>query len=289
LARIQSESVARRIKDSAGLEVELVIVRTRGDEAADVPIDRIGGQGAFVKEVQVAVLDGRADLAVHSAKDLPGETPPGLVLACVPERVDPRDGLVGATLASLSPGAVVATGSARRRAQLAWLRPDLTFTELRGNMRTRLDRARAAGAGVVALAALERLGLRGEVDDVLATTDVLPQVGQGALAVECREADEELRAALDAIDHRGAHREVLAERVFLAELGGGCTLPLAALAHRPEGGADRLHLDAMLASADGRVLLRAGDEGDDPSELGARLARRLLDDAGGSALTEFAG
>jgi hydroxymethylbilane synthase len=287
LARLQAESVARRLSEAAGVEVELVTVRTRGDEAADVPIDRIGGQGAFVKEVQAAVIDGRADLAVHSAKDLPGETPPELVLASVPERVDPRDALVGGTLDSLATGAVVATGSVRRRAQLAWLRPDLTFVELRGNMRTRLDRARAAGVGVVAMAALERLGLRHEADDVLETSAMLPQVGQGALAVECRADDERLRRLLEMVDDDDAHRQVRAERAFLCALGGGCTLPLAALA-RAGGGAGALRLDAMLASADGRILLRAGDEGEDPEELGAGMARRLLDGAGGRSLAEFA-
>lgn len=288
LALTQAQSVADRVGTSSGLPVELLTVRTRGDAAADVPIDRIGGQGAFVKEVQAAVLDGRADLAVHSAKDLPGLTPPGLVFACVPERVDPRDALVGATLRTLPTGAAVATGSVRRRAQLAWLRPDLTFVDLRGNMRTRLDKARATGAGVVALAALERLGLRDEVDDVLETGDMLPQVGQGALAVECRHDDEHLRELLDAVDDRAAHRQVVAERAFLATLGGGCTLPLAALARDSGADTGRLRLDAMLASADGRVLLRAADDGDDPEELGTRLAHHLLDEAGGRALAEFA-
>jgi hydroxymethylbilane synthase len=292
LALTQAQSVADRIGAACGLEPELLTVRTRGDDAADVPIDRIGGQGAFVKEVQAAVLDGRADLAVHSAKDLPPLTPPGLVLACVPERADPRDALVGATLGTLPTGAVVATGSVRRRAQLAWLRPDLTFAELRGNMRTRLDKARAAGAGVVAVAALERLGLQDEIDDVLDFGDMLPQVGQGALAVECRHDDEELRRLLAAVDDGGAHREVLAERAFLATLGGGCTLPAGALARSapaaPDGAPDRLRLDAMLASADGRVLLRATDEGDDAETLGTALAHRLLDDDGGRALAEFA-
>jgi len=288
LALAQARSVAERIESSAEVEVELLRVSTRGDDAVGVPIDRIGGQGAFVKEVQVAVLDGRADLAVHSAKDLPSLTAPGLVLACVPERADPRDALIGAVLGSLPTGAVVATGSVRRRAQLAWLRPDLSFADLRGNMSTRLEKARAVGAGVVALAALERLGLRGEADDVLATADMLPQVGQGALAVECRCDDDEVRGLLDAVDDVVAHREVLAERAFLATLGGGCTLPVAALARPAGSGAGRrLRLDAMVSSADGRVLLRAADEGDDPEALGTGLAHRLLDDAGGGALAEL--
>lgn len=272
--------------------IDTVVVRTTGDRLADVPIERIGGQGAFVKEVQVAVLDGRADLAVHSAKDLPSVTPPGLVLACVPERVDPRDALVGRRLDELGCGAAVATGSVRRRAQLAWLRPDLSFVELRGNMDTRLARAEAIGAGVLALAALERLGLAAHVAEALDPGLVLPQVGQGALAVECRVDDEELRRMLAAVDDVGAHRCVTAERAFLAALGGGCTLPVGALAVPAPGAGDvaegRLSLQGILASRDGHVLLRATVEGDDPHALGTRLAAQLLDDAGGRGLDDWA-
>jgi hydroxymethylbilane synthase len=286
LALTQSRSVAGRLRAGGACEeIELVVVHTSGDLAPDLPVEQLAGQGAFVKEVQVAVMEGRADLAVHSAKDLPSETPPGLVLAAVPERADPRDALVGSTLADLPTGAVVATGSARRRAQLAWLRPDLVFAELRGNMRTRLERSRAAGAGVVALAALDRLGLAHEVSDVLDQRDMVPQVGQGALAVECREDDDWLRAVLAAVDDVDAHRAVLAERAFLAALGGGCTLPAGALA-RSDAGA-RLHMDAVLASADGHVLLRSSAQGEDPSSLGAGVAAALLDGSGGRQLEEW--
>ena len=286
LALAQSRSVAERLEAlSPGRSTETVVVRTAGDLAAEVPVDRLGGQGAFVKEVQVAVLDGRADLTVHSAKDLPSQTPDGLVLACVPERADPRDALVGRRLADLPTGAPVATGSVRRRAQLAWLRPDLTFVELRGNMRTRIDRSRAAGAGVVAYAALVRLGMEKEVCEVLEAGDMLPQVGQGALAVECREDDAELLALLAELDDDAAHRELRAERAYLAALGGGCTLPVAALAR--SAGAGTLHMQAMLANAAGRVMLRAEDRDDDPEQLGRRLAAALLDGAGGRSLEEW--
>lgn len=286
LALAQSRSVAARLEACRpGAAVDMVVVRTAGDLAADVPVSRLGGQGAFVKEVQAAVLDGRADLTVHSAKDLPSETPPGLVLACVPERADPRDALVGARLADLATGAPVATGSVRRRAQLAWLRPDLTFVELRGNMRTRIDKARAAGAGVVAYAALVRLGLEHEVSEVLDTGDMLPQVGQGALAVECRQDDDELIDLLTELDDPAAHRALAAERAFLGALGGGCSLPLAALA-RPIGELG-LAMEAMVATGDGRVLLRARHEGGDPERLGVSLAAELLDGAGGRLLEEW--
>ncbi|HAM02564.1 MAG TPA: hydroxymethylbilane synthase [Acidimicrobiaceae bacterium] len=286
LALVQSRSVAARL-GAAGVDddIELMVVKTSGDLAPDVPVERLAGRGAFVKEVQLALLDGRADLAVHSAKDLPSETPPGLVLASVPERADPRDALVGCTLAGLPTGAQVATGSVRRRAQLSWLRPDLTFTELRGNMRTRLDRARDSGAGVLACAALERLGLAAEVEEVLDPLVMVPQVGQGALAVECREDDDRLLEVLAAIDDVGAHRALLAERAFLGALGGGCTLPAGALAR--SGGDGALTMEAVLASADGHVLLRSSSDGADPVSLGTGLAAALLDGAGGRELEEW--
>jgi hydroxymethylbilane synthase len=288
LALAQAGAVAGRLARAGGVaDTELVVVRTTGDLQGDVPIERISGQGVFVKEVQLAVLDGRADLAVHSAKDLPADTPGGLVLACVPERADPRDALVGCTLHELPPGALVATGSVRRRAQLAWLRPDLTFAELRGNVRTRVERARSAGAGVLAFCALRRLGLDDQVDDVLDTGSMLPQVAQGALAVECREDDDELREMLTGLDDAGAHGAVIAERSYLRALGGGCTLPVGALAVADPDDGGRLRMEAMLATGDGRVLLRAQATGDDPVELGGSLAAVLLDDAGGRALHEW--
>ena len=191
---------------------ELVVVRTRGDVESAIPLSSLGGQGVFVKEVQQAVLDGSADVAVHSAKDLPSATVEGLVIGCVPERADPRDAMVGRLLDDLSPGATVATGSPRRRAQLAALRPDLTFCELRGNIAGRIERAEAVGAGVMALAALERLGLAYKVAGVLEPSDMLPQVGQGALAVECRADDAWMLELLAAADDAVAHRQVDAER-----------------------------------------------------------------------------
>ena len=236
----------------------------------------------FVKEVQAAVLDGRADFAVHSAKDLPSATPEGLAIAAVPERADARDALVGRRFDALSPGARVGTGSVRRRAQLAWLRPDLTFSGLRGNIDTRLSKAGGFAAIVVAAAALQRLGGTPRVVDVLPTEVMTPQVGQGALAVECRSGDEDTRAALAAIEHGPSRRAVDAERAWLAEVGGGCDLPVGA--HATVDGRGRVTLTAIIGTADGRVLLRDTADGDDPVELGRRLARHLLDDNGGSSL-----
>ncbi len=164
---------------ACGITVEAVVVDTVGDRRTDAPIWAIGGQGVFVKEVQAAVLDGRADIAVHSAKDLPSKATEGLVIAAIPPRGDPRDALVGGTLASLPAGARIGTGSVRRRVQLAWLRPDLTFAGLRGNMETRLAKASGFDAIVVAAAALQRLGRSAERSEVLDPMLVVPQVGQG--------------------------------------------------------------------------------------------------------------
>ncbi len=276
----------RRVADLLGIDVELVVVETVGDRVTDAPISTIGGQGVFVKEVQAAVLDGRADIAVHSAKDLPSAPTPGLVIGAVPERADPRDALVGCTLDGLPAGARVATGSVRRRAQLAWLRPDLTFAGLRGNMETRLAKADGFDAIVVAAAALHRLGRADRMTEVLEPHVMLPQVAQGALAVECREADDDTLALLADLDHRLSRLAVEAERAFLREVGGSCDLPVGAYATvDPEGG---IHLEAMVATGDGRVVLRHRDEGDDPVELGRKVARHLLDDAGGTMLLDAA-
>jgi hydroxymethylbilane synthase len=245
----------------------------------------------FVKEVQAALLDGRADIAVHSAKDLPAQTPPGLCLACVPEREDPRDGLLGASLEDLPVGAAVATGSVRRRAQLAWLRPDLTFVELRGNMAARVAHAEAVGAGIVAVAGLQRLGLGHRITQILEPSTMLPQVAQGALALECREDDDATRVWLAAIDNPGIHRAVRAERAFLDALGGGCTLPVGALATAlsPDSSGPELVLEGLLATRDGHVVLRRRRQGSDPEALGRNVAGELLDDCGGRFLGDWSG
>lgn len=276
---------ARHVAALLGTDCEIVVVDTVADRRLDVPIWEMGGKGVFVKEVQAAVLDGRADLAVHSAKDLPSVPVEGLVLAAVPPRGDARDALVGSTLASLRPGAVVATGSVRRRAQLASLRPDLTFAGLRGNMATRLAKAAGFDAVVVAAVALERLGLADRVTEVLDASTVLPQVGQGALAVECRAADAAAVAALAAIEDPAARRAVDAERGFLAELGGDCDLPAGAHAAVADDGA--LVLDALLAGLDGHVVLRhrvLGGADEAAAAVGAAAARWLLANGGRTLL-----
>ena len=282
LARRQTSIVSGLLAETCGLASEPVVVSTTGDRQADTPIHAMGGKGVFVKEVQAAVLDGRADIAVHSAKDLPSSTPEGLVLAAVPRRGDPRDALVGCPLAELATGATVATGSARRRAQLAWLRPDLAFAELRGNIATRLNKATGFDAIVMAAVALQRLGLEAEVLDVLEPDVLVPQVGQGAIAVECRAGDRTLLETLTSIEHRPSRRAVDAERAFLAELGGDCSLPAGAHAIDAAGGG--LELTGLLASLDGRTLIRDTRRSRDPETLGRAVARHLLDDCGGRML-----
>lgn len=282
----QAESVAAGLRAAwPDLQVTIEVVDTKGDRRLDVPVWELGGQGVFVKEVQAAVLDGRADVAVHSAKDLPSEATPGLDLRAVPKRADPRDALVGSRLADLPAGAAVATGSVRRRAQLAWLRPDLTFTSVRGNIATRLGKVPPGGALVVAAAALIRLGLA-PAAEVLAPEVMLPQVAQGALGIECRSGDDATASRLTALDHRESHLAVRAERAFLAQLGSGCSLPVGAHATWVGGG---LRLEGLLASIDGRVLLRSSLVGSDPETLGAALAAELLDGAGGRAVLDADG
>ncbi len=294
LARWQTDHVIDLIRAVApSVGVSTVPVTTTGDQRAHTPIHQMGGKGVFVKEVQAAVLDGRADIAVHSAKDLPSITPEALVLAAVPERGDPRDGLVGAKLADLHRGATVGTGSVRRRAQLAGLRPDLNFAELRGNIATRLRKASQFDAIVMAVAALNRLGVVPEVLDPLPPGVLVPQAGQGAIALECRQGDHELRALLAQIEHTPTRRAVDAERAFLAELGGDCDIPAGAHAitvvpeptePTPASPDGPLELTGLLASIDGRVILRTTRRGIDPTSLGRDVARHLLHTENGTAL-----
>ena len=287
LALWQTRHVASLLVAAGVVEsLEELVVSTEGDRRTGTPIHSMGGKGVFSKEVQQAVLDGRADIAVHSAKDLASRTPEGLLLAAVPQRGDARDALVGTRLQDLREGARVATGSVRRRAQLAWHRPDLVFSELRGNVATRLQKAQQFDAIVMAAAAIQRLELDIEVVDPLDHEVMVPQVAQGALAVECRADDEATIASLRAIEDRGARLVVDAERAFLDELGGDCTLPAGAYAVLNDGASSDadIELVGMLASLDGQALIRQQRHGSDPDTVGRGVARYLLDDAGGRAL-----
>jgi hydroxymethylbilane synthase len=277
LARWQADHVAELLRSAhPDVDVELVFVQTAGDARADVPLHAIGGQGVFVREVQQAVLDGRADLAVHSAKDLQSSPTPGLRIVAVPRRADARDALAGSHLDALRSGATVATGSVRRRAQLARLRPDLVFVELRGNIDTRLAKVPDDGAIVVALAALQRLGYDDRADYTFAVDEMVPQVGQGALAVEA--AADDVAALLVAIDDAASHACVDSERAFLAELGGGCELPAGAYTEVVDGA---LMMRAFLA--DGGRYWREDLSGPLDDHEWARQAARRAKAAVGSA------
>lgn len=284
LALWQAEHVVVLLQAAEpSVNVEIVVVDSKGDLNPDVPIWELGGKGAFAREIQAALLDGRADVAVHSAKDLPTATPEGLVLAAVPTRADPRDVLVGSTLAELREGAVVATGSLRRQAQLAHVRPDLRFEGIRGNIPTRLEKAARFDAIALAAAGLDRLGMADKIAERLPIEIMLPQVGQAALAVECRRDDYDVRPLVALIEHGATRACVDAERGFLTELGGDCSLPAAA--HATLAGTD-LRIEGLIASPDGRDLLR--DVATGPAiagaALGRSLANTLLREQGGAAL-----
>jgi hydroxymethylbilane synthase len=272
LARVQADWVIERLRAIApDIAWEPVVIATTGDRSAAAP----RGSGVFVKEIQQALLSGEIDLAVHSLKDLPTDQVPGLSLAATPERADPRDALVGTRLGRLEPGARVGTGSPRRSAQLRRLRPDIDVVPVRGNIPTRVEKVARGEMAAVMLAAagLGRLGI--PADELFDPADVLPAPGQGALAVEAREGDA-AGALAAALDHPATRAAVVAERAALAELGGGCMLPVATYA-RLEGG--RLVLEAAATSADGTSQARAMAEGDvsRPEELGAEVAHRLIE------------
>jgi hydroxymethylbilane synthase len=282
LALIQSRYVQQRLAE-LGVESELVLIETKGDREKDVKLSMLGGQGVFAVEIQRALLWNEADVAVHSAKDLPSTTPDGLRLASVPQRLDTADVLVGRSLAGLGPGATVATGSPRRRALLLERRPDLEIVPLRGNMATRLDVAGKNGvdAIVAAMAALERMELSHLVSERLDPEWFVPQVGQGALALEARVDDENTLKALGEINDPQALTAVEAERAFLGELGAGCSIP---------GGASAVvagrtvTLNGVMLAPDGTTSVRAQLVGQEPTELGHRLAQLLRDDMNGGAL-----
>jgi hydroxymethylbilane synthase len=286
LALTQSAWVARRIEERLGVSTELVTVRTTGDRLADVSLAAVGGKGLFVKEIEEALLAGRADLAVHSAKDLPARVASGLVLAAFPERGDPRDALVARegipSLAALPPGARVGTGSVRRSAQLLAGRPDLVIVPLRGNVPTRLERLDEGRVDAIVLAAagLDRLALAARIVERIPPDVLLPAVGQGVLAVETR-ADDPLAEDLTALSDAATGRAIAAERAFLARLEGDCNVPLAALAE-PDGG--RLRLRGLVASPDGARVVRGEAEGGDPEALGAEVAEAVLARGGEAVL-----
>jgi len=278
LALWQAGHVKERLEALySGLRIEVLPMTTRGDELLDQRLDRAGGKGLFVKELENALADGRADIAVHSMKDLPADLPVGFELAVILAREDPRDALVSnryASLEGMPAGAVVGTSSLRRSAQILERYPALEMRLLRGNVETRiakLDRG-DYDAVVLAVAGLTRLGLASRIRARLALELSLPAPGQGALGIETLAARPELHALLAPLADRGTALCVRAERAVSRALGGSCTIPLAAYA---EAHGARLRLRALVASTDGRRVARAEAEGDDPEKLGAKVAGEL--------------
>jgi hydroxymethylbilane synthase len=288
LALAQARLMAGMLQAQLGVATELVVLTTTGDRIQDVSLAKLGGKGLFVKEIEEALLDGRADLAVHSAKDLPAFLPQGLELVAFPERVDPRDALVarerGASLEGLPRGARVGTGSVRRTAQLRAFRSDLDVVPLRGNVPTRLRKLEDENldAVILACAGLERLGLADRIDERLSPDLMLPAVTQGILAIEGRVGDPIARDAA-ALGHEPSAAQAAAERAVLERLEADCNVPLAAFAEPSEGG---LRLRTLLAASGGERVARAEDEGPAraAAALGTRVAEALLADGGDQIL-----
>lgn len=289
LALAQCRAFVQRLKD-AHPELELVEeqVVTTGDKIQDRPLSEVGGKGLFVKEIEEALLEKRADLAVHSIKDVPGVLPPGLFIACIPKREDPRDVLVapnhGASVDDLPKGAKVGTSSLRRAVCLKAARPDLEIVPMRGNVDTRLRKVDAGecDAIVLARAGLVRLGLEHRATAVLEPEMSLPAVGQGALGIECREDDERTRGLLAVLHDEATSRCVAAERGVMVALEGDCKTPLGAYAERKASGATiELYLRAFVCDPDGSNLRRARDtvpwpaSDDDARNVGLALGARL--------------
>lgn len=277
LAMTQSGIVAEAITQACGVSVELVAIKTTGDRVTDRPLQAVGGKGLFTKEIEQALIDRRVDFAVHSMKDMPTDNPRELVIAAVPERVDPRDALIGARLEDLPAGAVVGTGSVRRALQLRALRPDLEIQGIRGNVDTRIGKQRAGEyhAILLAMAGLARLGRLHDVSEAIDVDTMVPAVGQGALAVQCRRGDREVEAVLEAIHHEPTAQCVAAERAFLAAVSGGCSAPAAC--HAVRDGSMVVATGVWAASEHGeprRLTLSA-----DPLHvhaMGTDLARQLM-------------
>jgi len=266
-----------------GLDIGIQIIKTTGDKILDSPLSKIGDKGLFTKEIENALLDGSIDLAVHSLKDVPTVLPDGLTLGAVGKREDVRDVLIshptksGMTLKGMRQGAVIATGSLRRRSQLLAFRPDFEIAEIRGNLKTRLrklDESEWDGM-ILASAGVHRLEWTDRISEIISTDIILPAVGQGAIAIEVREGDEELQNALRPMHHAETYQATLAERALLRKLEGGCQIPVGTYAQISTG---KLQLDAMVGSLDGTQIVRdriSGRPGEAKS-LGVELAEKLL-------------
>jgi len=279
LALTQTKWFVERLKEvSPNYEFELREIVTKGDVILDVTLSKVGGKGLFVKEIEHAMLTKEIDLAVHSMKDMPAVLPEGLIIGCTPKRVDPRDALIsnsGKGLMELESGAVVGTSSLRRSAQIQAVRPDLQIKWIRGNIDTRLAKLRDGeyDAIILAAAGLTRMGWAEEsITEYISEELCVPAVGQGSLAIECREEDTEIRELLSRLNDDVTFKTVEAERVFLDQMEGGCQVPIAGYATLD---GDEISLTALVGSPDGKTILKETVKGTDPKEIGEIAASRL--------------
>lgn len=290
LARWQAEFVRKQLFQLTGVEAEVVIIKTSGDKMQQAPLTQIGGKGIFIKELEEALLDESVDLAVHSVKDIPTETPGRLFFPAVCRRDDVRDCLVshdGTPLANLKQGARVGTSSLRRQAQLRHYRPDLDIRELRGNVDTRLRKVDRGeyDAIVLSKAGLDRLGWSQKITEPLSTDISLPAVGQGAIAIESRVKDQEAGEILGKLDDAGTRTEIIAERALLSAVQAGCQVPLGAWARIERG---ELLMEAVVCSVDGMQYVRqkATAPPEQAAELGQHVAQLLIDGGARAILDE---
>ncbi len=274
-----------------GLDVELTIIKTKGDKILDVPLAKVGGKGLFVKEIEEALLDGRIDLAVHSMKDMPAEIPGGLCISAIPEREEPRDVLItrsGLPLDDLKRGARIGTSSLRRSAQLLYVRPDITIIPLRGNLDTRLKKLESESLDAIVLAAagVLRLGLADRITQVLDESVMLPAVGQGALCIETREKDPRIAPLVAALDDLPTRQVVMGERAFLNRLEGGCQVPIAGHGHIDKKG---YTLTGLVCDVDGSHQIKQSRTGskDRSEQIGMELAEVLLAMGAGEILEKL--
>jgi len=292
LAKWQAESVRKQLFQATGVEAEIVIIKTAGDKMQQAPLTQIGGKGIFIKELEEALLDESIDLAVHSVKDIPTDTPSRLCFPAVCRRDDVRDCLVsanGATLANLRQGARVGTSSLRRQAQLRHIRPDLDTRDLRGNIDTRLRKVESDeyDAILLAKAGLDRLGWSQRITEILSPDLCMPAVGQGAIAVETRLKDTEAADALAKLDDAETRTAIIAERALLGALHGGCQVPIGGWARIERG---ELVLEACVCSVDGLLYVkqRATAPPEQAAQLGEHMARLLME-AGAQSILEEVG
>ncbi|MGC4376228.1 hydroxymethylbilane synthase [Fictibacillus sp. Mic-4] len=270
-------------------EFEVKEIVTKGDVILDVTLSKVGGKGLFVKEIEQAMLDEEIDIAVHSMKDMPAELPEGLIIGCTPKRVDPRDAFISkkyASLQELPEGAVVGTSSLRRAAQILNVRPDIKIKSIRGNIDTRLAKLESGefDAIILAAAGLERMGWSKEiVTEYLPVTVSIPAVGQGSLAIECRQNDEDVRNLLERLNDDATYKTVMAERAFLHTLEGGCQVPIAGFAEL--SGTFEITLTGLVATPDGKTIIKETAKGENPHKLGTGLAE-LLKEKGAEAILD---